>query len=204
MLFRKHHLDRNCTMPHRIAPSTPSRAHTLACSLGLSAALALTPFSALAQDKKAELPSSFQKLAQCRAITDDTARLACFDKESGVLITAANEGEVKVVNREEAKTMRKSLFGFSLPDIAIFGDDDDEAKQDVEKLSSTITKVTALPSGYWRVTIADGNAVWESTGKRRGMIAPKVGNKIEFEPAALGTYWMRVNGQLGVKARRVN
>ena len=171
----------------------------------LAAASLLVPGVAMAQDTGAGGRSgSLDRIAACRSIADDATRLACFDRESEQLIAAAEEGAVKVVDREEAQTIRKSLYGYAVPEVSLFKPVQDEQPEDLDKLNSTITAVRSLPRGHWQVTIAEGNAVWESTTKRRGLNPPKVGQKVEFEKAALGTYWMRINGQMGIKARRVN
>ncbi|MEO1490397.1 MAG: hypothetical protein AAFR88_13335, partial [Pseudomonadota bacterium] len=33
--------------------------------------------------------------------------------------------------------------------------------------------------------------------------APKVGDSVEFKPATMGTYWIRVNGRKGVRGNRI-
>lgn len=158
-----------------------------------------------AADDKAGLPPMLEKLRSCQVIAIDAARLACFDHETEVLVTAAKKGEVRVVDKEQATAMRKSLFGFQLPHIGIFGDKDDKAEQAIDQvLTSTIVRVQPLAEGKFRITIAEGKAVWETTDRRSGMRAPKTGDKVEFEKAALGTYWIRIDGQMGVKGRRVS
>ncbi|TYC85594.1 hypothetical protein [Novosphingobium sp. BW1] len=185
---------------------------TLGATLG--AALALAPLSANAQ--RGELPAALRGLAQCRALAEDAARLACFDRESAALLAASDTGAVAIVDEDEARQVRRSLYGFAVPEIAIFSktrsakaetaeaDSMEEARDgDEHTLVSTITQVEGLPRGYYRVTIAEANAVWETTTKRRSASAPKVGDSVEFEAAAFGTYWMRLNGHMGVKAHRV-
>ncbi|MED5546214.1 MAG: hypothetical protein VYD90_13270 [Pseudomonadota bacterium] len=186
---------------------------TLGAALG--AALALTPLAAGAQES-GEPPAALRGLAQCRALGDDAARLACFDKESAALLAASDTGAVAIVDEDEARQVRRSLYGFAVPEIGIFSktrsakaetaeaDSEEEARDgDEDTLVSTITKVEGLPRGYYRVTIAEADAVWETTTKRRSASAPKVGDSVEFEAAAFGTYWMRLNGHMGVKAHRV-
>ncbi|WP_226633735.1 hypothetical protein [Novosphingobium profundi] len=180
----------------------------------LGAALALTPFAAGAQES-GEPPAALRGLAQCRALADDAARLACFDTESAALLAASDTGAVAIVDEDEARQVRRSLYGFAVPEIAIFSKtrsaraetaeaDNEEARDgDEDTLVSTITRVEGLPRGYYRVTIAEADAVWETTTKRRSASAPKVGDSVEFEAAAFGTYWMRLNGHMGVKAHRV-
>lgn len=176
--------------------------------LATVAALAVlaAPQAGIAKDEGKDsktLPRSLEKLAACQAIADSTARLACYDRETGALVASATQGDVKVVDKEEARTVRKSLFGFSLPSIGLFDGkkDDEEAKVD-QVLDSTITRVEQLPRGNWRITITEG-AVWETGEATMRLRSPKVGNKVQFEKASLGAYWIRIDGQMGVKGRRV-
>lgn len=183
----------------------PRRNGLLATAVALTTlASSLTiPQIAAAKDDVERLPRSLEKLAACQAITDNADRLACYDREAATLVTSATQGEVKVVDKEEARTVRKSLFGFQLPQIGLFDGkkDADEAKID-EVLDSTITKVEQTPRGYWRITITEG-AIWETNEAPTRLRTPKVGNKVQFEKASLGSYWIRIDGQLGVKGRRV-
>lgn len=169
-------------------------------TLALGATAILTGRPARADEQGAP-PASLRALAHCRTLSDDAARLACYDTESAALITATDTGDVAIVDKDDARKVRKSLFGFGVPKIALFGNG--QESEDEQNLVSTVTSVEGLPRGYYRVTIAEGDAVWETTTRRRGQTTPRPGDKIEFEKAAMGSYWMRVNGQFGVKAHRV-
>lgn len=163
---------------------------------------AATPLAAA--DKEEALPRSLEKLAACKAIVDDAARLACYDRETGALVTAASEGEVKVVDKEDAKTIRRSLFGFQVPQIALFSSKNEKGEDTSidEILNSKITAVTQLPRGNYRITITEG-AIWETGEPSMRLLTPKVGQSIQLEKASLGAYWIRINGQPGVKGKRV-
>jgi hypothetical protein len=168
--------------------------------------IALLPQPGVAAEAEAgRVPPAVAKLSQCKALKDDAARLACFDRETDVLIAAVDQGEVKVVDREQAKTMRRSLFGFNLPKLGLFGGgNNDASNEDIAVLDSTITSLSALPRGRWQFSIAEGGAHWETTDAPSRLVTPKVGQKVQLERAALGSYWIRFNGQRGVKGRRVN
>ena len=62
-------------------------------------------------------------LEACRAIADPTQRLACYDKQAGALLDAAQTGDVAVVDKAEVRKARKSLFGFTMPNIPFFAGD---------------------------------------------------------------------------------
>lgn len=140
-----------------------------------------------------------ETLAQCRSIDDDGARLQCFDREVGALVTASNEGEVRIVGAEEVKQTRRGLFGFALPKLTIFSGDDEE----LATLTSTVTRVQSLGNSEWYFWIEDGDAKWQIKRDQARNFAPKVGDTVELEKASLGTYWVRVNGRRAMRGIRV-
>ena len=61
----------------------------------------------------------------------------------------------------------------------------------------------ALSNGYYRVVIADNNATWETSDSSISFDPPKKGQKITIIRGPLGSYFLRINGQVGVRGRRV-
>lgn len=165
-------------------------------------ALLLSP-AAFAQDKKDADP--FDPLRACRAISVDAERLACFDRVAASLVTAADEGDLSVVNREEVRKTRRTLFGFALPDLGIFGRSDKarekDAADEVEVLNTTVASARTTADGL-EVTTAEG-AIWLIGSPPRRLMTPRAGQSIELRRGSLTSYFMRINGQGGVKARRI-
>jgi hypothetical protein len=172
-----------------------------ASSLLVIAALAVAPNPALAKDKPAPSPL-VNAIDRCRQMSDATQRLACYDSAANALVQAANSGAVAVVDQNEIRKARHSLFGFTLPKIPFFSGDTtaDEAQR---QLDSTITSVRALNNGYFRIVIADNNAVWETSDSSISFYPPRPGEKITIIRGPLGSYFLRINGQVGVRGRRV-
>ncbi|MHA7819240.1 MAG: hypothetical protein ACX930_06305 [Erythrobacter sp.] len=139
-------------------------------------------------------------LKACQQITQDAQRLACFDQAVGRIVTAEEAGDVQVVDREDVRQTRRSLFGFSLPNLGIFGGGDDEEEE--ELFTTTIESVRYSSRGQVRFTTAEG-AVWEMSNVPRRMRQIRVGDSVEFKQASLGYYFVRIEGQTGVKGRRV-
>jgi len=139
---------------------------------------------------------------RCRQITDPAQRLACYDSAANALVNATTTGEVSIVDRSEVRKVRHSLFGFNLPKIPFFSGDT-TANEAQDKLDSTITSVKALNNGYYQIVIADNNAVWVTTDDSINFDPPRPGQKIEIIRGALGNYFLRINGQLGVRGKRV-
>ncbi len=141
------------------------------------------------------------KLAECRSIGDDAQRLACFDRESAALVSAVSSGNVAVVDQGQLRAARRSLFGFQLPKLPFFSGD--KSADDVpNQIDTTIRTAEDIGRGRYRVTLADG-AVWETTDSPMRLTAPRAGNKIVIKKASLGSYFLRIDGQVGVKGRRI-
>jgi hypothetical protein len=165
------------------------------------AALAALSTAAVAKDPPKQSPL-VGALQACQAIADPGARLACYDKEAGALVTATTKGDVAVVDRSEVRKARKSLFGFAMPKIPFFsGDDSTDVVSDT--LESTVKSASGIGYGKFRMTIAEGNAVWETTESYGTMRDPRVGDKIVIKRGPLGSYMLRIGSNRGVKGRRV-
>lgn len=164
-------------------------------------AIALLAGPALAKDPPKQSPL-VGALEACRAMTDPTQRLACYDKEAGALLAAAQTGDVAVVDKTEVRKARKSLFGFAMPNLPFFSGDD-SANEVSDTLESTITKAGGIGYGKFRITIAEGNAVWETTETYGTMRDPRPGDKISIKRGPLGSYMLRIGNGRGVKGRRV-
>ena len=164
--------------------------------------IALLAGPALAKDPPKQSPL-VSALEACRAITDPTQRLACYDKEAGALVTAAQTGDVAVVDKAEARRARKSLFGFAMPNLPFFSGDK-SADEVSDTLESTITRASGIGYGKFRITIAEGNAVWETTETYSTMHEPRAGDKISIKRGTLGSYVLRIGkNNRGVKGKRV-
>lgn len=169
----------------------------LLCLVGLSAALL-----GAAPPPTATGPDPLAGLATCRAIKDDAQRLACFDTAAGSLLAARSSGQVQVVDQGSLKEVRRNLFGFALPKLPFFrGDTSQDSAPD--EIASQIVSARGLGYGKYRVTIKDGNAVWETTETYENLDPPSAGQKVLIKKGALGSYVLRFNGQRGIRGRRV-
>ena len=160
------------------------------------------PASAVAKDKPATPSPLVTAIDRCRQIADPTQRLACYDGAANALVQAANTGAVAIVDQNEIRKARHSLFGFTLPKIPFFSGDR-TADEVQRQLDSTITSVKPLNNGYFRIVIADNNAIWETTDSSISFDPPRPGQKITILRGPLGSYFLRINGQVGVRGRRI-
>lgn len=166
----------------------------LAATGGWLALVAPTP--ARAQDA-----DYLEALKACRNIVDPAERLACYDTKVGAMVSASEAGDVRIVDREDVRRTRRQLFGFTVPDLDIL-EGDEQDKEASEMLLTTVTRARQLSGKSWRFTTEEG-AVWEITNAPRRLAPIKPGDKVEFKKASLGFYFIRINGQMGVKGKRV-
>lgn len=170
---------------------------------GLAAGMLLAfPASALAQDDDAgDTPNQFDAMTACRDIADDSARLACYDNAIASVVAATESGELQIVDRDDVRKTRRRLFGFSLPDIGLFGGGDDE-DDELDMLETTVTSVRQLRRDAWVFQTEEG-AVWQINDAPMRLRGPQVGQTVVFKKASFGSYFIRINGQIGVKGRRI-
>ena len=174
-------------------------------SLGiLATGLTLSTAQAPLQAKQKDDNHYLQELRTCQAETEADERLACFDKVTGALVNAADSGDLTIVDREKVRDTRRKLFGFSIPDFGIFGGHDKDRKdeKEFEQLDTTIAKVRYGPRGSLILTTQEG-AVWEISDAPTRLRSTRAGQKLEIRKGVLNSYFLRINGQSGVKGQRI-
>lgn len=166
--------------------------------------VAMAAFGAAPAGAKAPPPQSplVTALDRCRTIPDPTLRLTCFDSAAATLVAASRSGQVSVVDRAQLRQARRSLFGFAMPKLPFFAGDR-SAEDDKDELDSTITSSRPMGNGRFRLVISDGNSVWETLESYMSFSDPRSGQKITIKRGPLGSYFLRINGQRGVKGKRV-
>lgn len=168
--------------------------------------LIATASMAMAKENDKRLPraEAFQKVIDCRTIPDGGQRLACYDAQVARLDEAETRAEVVIVDQAEVKKARRGLFGLSLPDLgSIFGGrDGNEGEDEVNEIVTTIDSARDTGYGNWLITLEDG-AKWQQIGGTL-TFPPKHGQPIRIRKAALGSYFVNVNKQPAIRAKRVN
>ncbi|HYD12519.1 MAG TPA: hypothetical protein VEC11_06705 [Allosphingosinicella sp.] len=164
------------------------------------------PALALAQrsgDSPPPRPESFEALVRCRAITEDAARLACFDRAVAALQAAQERRDVVMVDRQQVREGRRRLFGLALPRIPIFGggDDDERDEDQVDTVEGVVASASQDGLGHWVVALQDG-AVWMQVDNNTLALRPRAGQRVVINRGALGSFMMRVNNQPGIRVRR--
>ena len=139
----------------------------------------------------------------CQQVKDDAARLACYDRSVSALTSASARGDVTVVDRQQMREARRSLFGFSVPKLPFFSSSKDKDVQDEPKrVVTTVASFVSLGNGYVRVRIAEPESTWEST-EPTDLFDVHSGDKVTIEHGAIGSYWMEIGGNRAFHAHRV-
>jgi hypothetical protein len=177
--------------------------HTVRNTCILTSATLLATGHAFAEKR----PSAerFQAIVACQKISEAQQRLQCFDASVAQLEQATARDEIVVMDRTQIKETRKSLFGLSLPSIAIFGSDRSENGQEKEGVSfidGKIARAAPGPSGKWFFVLDDG-ARWAQTELTR-MRSPKAGDSIRIRKTALGGYMANINDRPAIRVKREN
>ena len=156
--------------------------------------------TAAAAPKDTELPL-VRSLVDCQRQSDDAARLRCYDAAVAALSEATTSGKVVMVDREDVRKTRRSLFGFSLPKLPFFrGDKSSEDQQD--ELTAKVASAGSVGYGKYRIKLEDG-ALWETTEGSSVIKGPDAGDTVVIKKGPLGSYMMRIAGQRALRAKRV-
>lgn len=172
----------------------------------LFALLACATASATAQERRAvapERPEVLNQLTACRTVADPAERLACFDQQVAALEAAEAAREIAVVDRQQIRRTRRSLFGLRLPDLGIFGDDDDREEDGagVNEINSTIRSAYTGSDGRMNYALAD-NSIWVQTEGRVGR-QPRSGQAVRVRRGPLGSFILNIEDRAGVRVVRV-
>ena len=145
------------------------------------------------------VPTSVQQLLGCRAISDSAQRLACYDRQAGVLSGAIASREVVVIDKARATAAKRSLFGFSVPNFGgLFGSGADDVKQ----IESTVAGVSNNQDGGWVLKLADGS-VWSQVDDAPLGLPPRRGDKVVVKRGLMGSFYLELGKQPGFKAKRI-
>lgn len=148
------------------------------------------------------MPKAMKALADCRAIADNAARLACYDAAAAGVGDAIAKKDVVVLGRDEITRARRGIFGFALPQLSFLKGTEgkESARDEVEEIDTELQAARESGFGLWQLTMADG-ALWTTTEPFAGR-SPRAGSKVHIKRGALGSYFLKVDGGRAVKARR--
>lgn len=150
----------------------------------------------------AQNAQQLQAVIDCRRQTDSAARLACYDAAVQRLEQAEAAGEVVVVDRAQVREARRQIFGFSVPALDLFGRGgaNAPAAERVDQLEGVVESSSIGRDGK-RVIRLQGGAVWRQFGNEE--VRVRRGDPVLITRGLIGSYFMRVGSQPGVRVSRV-
>ncbi len=168
--------------------------------LSLGAAIIATASSADAA-KAPTRAAPVQAVLDCRSISEDARRLACFDAAVGAMVTAESKGDLVTIDREQRREVRKQAFGLTLPSLAMF--DRGEKGEDTDKITTSVVGATKAPNGRWSIQL-DGGAMWRQIDDTDLYKTPHKGSVAVVRRGALGSFFMKVDGDTAFRVHRDN
>jgi hypothetical protein len=171
----------------------------IATALALLAATAACPTLAAAQPKTEGRAAIVQGLVDCRKLSEDGARLACYDKAAADLDQAEAKGDIVVVDRDQARKVRRQAFGFSMPSISLF--EKGETQEELENVAGVVAAARINGAGKWVIKLEDG-AVWTQVDSNDLFKDPKPGMAVKIRQASMGSFLMVIDNMRAFRARR--
>lgn len=161
------------------------------------AALSLAAGPAQAQpQQRAEM---LERLTACRAVSDNAARLACYDAAAAALDSAERQGELVVIDRAAVNETRRQLFGFELPTLPrLFNGD---ASDEITSIETTLERASMMGENRWVFRLADGS-VWRQIDSEPVRFQNRAGQPVRVRRASLGSFLLTVDGSRAVRVRR--
>lgn len=172
--------------------------------LAAIAALGLLYQAALADDGSLE-----DRIRVCTGEADDTRRLACFDREAGMLpepgetVSAETESAPVAVAETAPPPVAESAstdeFGMT-PELAR-SQRTGEEEAELREISATVVKVSKRPRGELVVTLDNGQ-IWTEKNAEYGLRV-KVGDTIVIKRGRIGGYRLVGRGNRASQVRRI-
>lgn len=166
--------------------------------------LACIPLPTVASAAERRGDGLVSALANCTTIPADQ-RLACYERATADLLGALDKREVRIVDRATLQNAKRSLFGFSLPHLNLFGSDRDDPRAatdtDVREITSTVTAVRPASYGLWGITLAEGGE-WQTLTDSPAF-DPRKGDTITIKAGMLGRYTARIGSGRAVDVKRL-
>ena len=168
---------------------------------GMAALAAAQSSSAQPKTGDGPPPAQIQNLLNCRGIADSAQRLACYDNAAGTINEAVTKKDLVVFDREAVRKTKRGLFGLTVPDLGIFGDEDDAVE--VKQIEGEIVSTAMNADGGYIFRLADGSRWTQMDGKPIAL-PPASGDKVVVKKGTFGSYILSVARQPGVKVKRIN
>lgn len=165
------------------------------------ASLCLIAFAAPAWgQQQSATPGALDSVYACAAVSEEAARLACYDSAVGRLREAQSSGNIVAVDRTQIETIERESFGFALPSLpTIFRRDPSQEQEAISEARFTIERIARHADGRITFHMTDG-AAWtqiEADSPRNA----RPGENVTVRRASLGSFMLSFES--GGRAQRV-
>jgi hypothetical protein len=165
----------------------------------VTAALGLATATATLAADAAPPPAAIQVAMDCRKLSQDAARLACYDKTMEALGQALAQGQVVAVDHGQVQAVRRQAFGFMLPSLNLF--DRGANPEQISQVELTVESAQRNADGKWIIEL-EGGQIWRQIDTGDFSREPRPGAKVVIKKAMLGSYMMMIGGHSPVRVHR--
>ncbi|MHB8531018.1 MAG: hypothetical protein ACYC8V_16095 [Caulobacteraceae bacterium] len=140
-----------------------------------------------------------QAVIDCRKIDDGPRRLVCYDKAVAAMGEAEAKGDLVTIDREQRRAARRQAFGLPLPSLSFL--DRGEKPEEVNRIAVKIAGARQDAYGKWTIVLDDG-AVWRQIDDNSLSRPPHAGSTADIRRAALGSFFVKIDGQQALRMHR--
>lgn len=178
--------------------------------MALAGFLIASPVFAASADTPPARPTD--SIYACTAISDDVARLKCFDTATAELKAAESSGQVRTIDVAAIEKIERESFGFTLPSLAdVFrrgdrdGSDKSVADKQIDEVTLPIKSISVNRVTRKATVTLENGQVWEQIDSQE-IPGNKVrkGKQATIKRASLGSFLMTIDGGAGIRVKRVN
>lgn len=178
-----------------------TKRHNLASILTILTLLA-TPVQAaqLSETGQRARADTLTALMRCRAISDNQARLACFDESVTAIDSAERAGTIVFLDQDQVRETNRRLFGFQITN-PFTGRDDTAERVQIDEIETALRSAGVSSEGKWIFRLED-NSEWRQIDSAPVRFRNRDGEAVRVRRAALGSYMLTIGNSRAVRVRR--
>lgn len=179
-----------------------ARVSRLALAASAVGAVAITASGVFAAEAPPRVRAAqLQAVVDCRKLTDQAERLACYDRSTASLEAAEQAGDVVIVDRSQVREARQAAFGFNvrMPTFLTRG----EPEEAIASIEAVIASARQDGAGKWVIRLEDG-AVWRQVDSEWVSRQPRSGSRATIRRTPIGGYLMNIDDQRAIRVHREN
>lgn len=154
--------------------------------------------------------ASTKAIYDCAAISDDAARLTCYDTAVGNLKSAEEAGEITTVSRSDVEKVQRESFGFSIPSLPKLalpklGGSKDKVDDNGQLASVNFAVSNVRRDPYKKVVVTlENGQIWRQTDSNTVTFSKRRGVKeATIKRAAMGSFKIKLDGGPAFRAKRI-